>query len=501
MVLVGLAVMLVALNLRAPVASVGPVLPELRADLGLSGVGAAVLTALPVLCFGMLAVVAPRWARRVGAETVLVIALILLTVGLGSRVWSGPGLLLAGTIVVGGSIAIANVLLPPLIKRDFGGGTGVMMGLYTTCLAGSAALGAGITVPLGETIGEGWRGALWIWALPAALAAAIWLPMLNRSPGPSGHRPPPGSSLARRALAWQVTVYFGLQSLVFYAVLSWLPSIYRDHGYSPAAAGFLLSLCGLVQIPVTLLLPRLAIRAANQKAHIAGSTAFMGAGLLGILIAPTLAPYLWVTLLGIGCGACFAMGLALFVLRTGRVDDTARLSAMAQSIGYLICACGPLLFGLVHDLTGSWNSSLAMLLLLLIPQLYAGILAGRARLLPSAPAWADRQLEQSPESRPEPVPVTVGSSGTTVATAQQRGTPEAASVNGVNGHQKTRSPATEKSWAGSRRTRLRELERENHELRMKAEFLSQAVADLCSRISAISRQELVDAEKTTHTSS
>lgn len=384
--LVGLAIMSVALNLRAAVASVGPVLPEARAGLGLTGTGAAVLTTLPVVCFGVLAVIAPRWARRAGIEAVLMVALILLTVGLAGRAWGGPILLLAGTVVVGGSIAIANVLLPPLIKRDFAGGTGVMMGLYTMCLASSAAIGAGLTVPVGTLLDAGWRGALWMWSLPAALAAAVWLPMLSRSTRPPRHQATPGPSPARHPLAWQVTVYFGLQSLIFYAMLSWLPSIYRDHGYSPATAGFLLSLCGLVQIPVTLLLPRLAIRSANQVVHIAASTAFMGAGLLGILTAPTVAPYLWMVLLGIGCGACFALGLALFVLRTGRVEDTARLSGMAQSVGYLICACGPLLFGLVHDLTGSWEGPLAMLLALLVPQLCTGMLAGRARVLGGAPS-------------------------------------------------------------------------------------------------------------------
>lgn len=384
-VLVGLTIMLVALNLRAAVASVGPVLPEVKAGLGLTGTSAAVLTTLPVLCFGVLAVAAPRLARRSGIEAVLMVALLLLTAGLAGRVLGGPGLLLTGTVLVGGSIAIANVLLPPLIKRDFPDSTGVMMGVYTMSVAGSAAVAAGVTVPLGAVIDAGWRGGLGMWAVPALLAAAAWLPMLDRGGRPSGPQRPRGPSLARYPLAWQVTVYFGLQSLIFYAMLAWLPSIYRDHGYSPAAAGFLLSLCGLVQIPVTLVLPRFATRAPNQVLYIATSTAFMGAGLLGVLIAPTAAAHLWVVLLGIGCGSCFAMGLALFVLRTARVEDTARLSAMSQSIGYLICACGPLLFGLVHDAADSWGPPLVMLLVLLVPQLCCGVLAGRARVLGIAP--------------------------------------------------------------------------------------------------------------------
>jgi MFS transporter, CP family, cyanate transporter len=409
-VVMGLTVMVVALNLRAAVASVGPVLPEVRADLGLTGTGAAVLTMLPVLCFGVLAVAAPVLARRVGMEPVLMVALILLTAGLGGRVLGGPSLLLAGTVVVGGSIAIANVLLPPLIKRDFPGGMGAMMGVYTMSLAGSAALAAGITVPLGNAIGQGWRGALWLWTWPAAVAAMAWLPMVSRSTRPPRRRVL-GPSLARHPLAWQVTVYFGLQSMMFYAMLSWLPSIYREYGYSPEAAGVPMSLCGLAQIPVTLLLPRFAAKAANQVLYIAASTAFMGAGMLGFLIAPTTAPYLWAVLFGIGTGACLATGLALFVLRTSQVEDTARLSGMAQSIGYLICACGPLLFGLVHDLTNSWITPQVMLILLLVPQLIMGMLAGRARLLYNTPELTQRvpqrlmrQIQHGHPVNPGPFP-------------------------------------------------------------------------------------------------
>lgn len=380
----GLTVMVVALNLRAGVASVGPVLPEVRAGLGLTGTGAAVLTMLPLLCFGVLAVAGSGLARRAGIEPVLMVALLLLTAGLAGRVLGGPSLLLAGTVVVGGSIAVANVLLPPLIKRDFPGHIGLMMGVYTMSLAGSAALAAGITVPVGNAIGHGWRGALWMWTWPAMMAAVMWLPMLNRGTTPPQRRMAE-SSLARHPLAWQVTIYFGLQSMMFYAMLSWLPTIYRDHGFSPEAAGVPMFLCGLAQIPVALLLPRFATRAPNQVVHIAVSTAFMGAGILGVLIAPTTAPYLWAVLFGIGTGACLAMGLALFVLRTSQVEDSARLSGMAQSVGYLICACGPLLFGLVHDLTNSWSVPLVMLLLFLVPQLIMGMLAGRARLLFSTP--------------------------------------------------------------------------------------------------------------------
>jgi CP family cyanate transporter-like MFS transporter len=378
-VLLALSVVLVAINLRPAVAGVGPVLPELRAGLPLSGAGAAVLTTLPVLCFGLLATVAPRLARRYGIEPVLVGVMAALAAGAFLRVLDGPPLLFAGTVVAGGAIAIGNVLLPPLIKRDFPDRSGLMMGVYTMAVSGAAAVAAGLAVPLADA-GLGWRGALGAWAVPAAVAALAWLPRMR------GHTRPPaapaaGRSVLRDPLAWQLTVFFGLQSLSFYAVLAWLPSMYRDFGTTPAVAGFLLSFSGLVQIPVSLVVPSLANRAAHQVWYAVGGTAAIAAGIAGVLLAPMAAPYLWVALIGAGQGACFALGLNLFVLRTERVADTARVSAMAQSIGYTLCAFGPLLVGLLHDATGSWTAPLVLLLALLGPQVVCGALAGRARTM------------------------------------------------------------------------------------------------------------------------
>ena len=380
-VLLAAAVVLVAVNLRPAVAGVGPVLPEIRAGVPLSGTGAAVLTTLPVLCFGLLATVAPRLARRFGMEAVLVGTMLGLAAGAAGRVLDGPAALFAGTVVVGGAIAVANVLLPPLIKRDFPNRTGAMMGLYTMAVSGAAAVAAGLAVPLAEVAGLGWRGALGVWAVPAAVTALIWLPRLRRRERPAAAAPQAGRSLLRSPLAWQLTVFFGIQALSFYAVLAWLPSMYRDFGASAAASGFLLSLSGLVQIPVSLLLPGLANQARRQVGYAVGATLLIAAGLVGILVAPMAAPSVWVLLVGAGQGACFALGLNLFVLRTRHIADTARVSAMAQSIGYTICAFGPLLVGVLHDVTASWTVPLLLLIALLVPQLVCGALAGRDRVV------------------------------------------------------------------------------------------------------------------------
>jgi MFS transporter, CP family, cyanate transporter len=375
-VLLGLAITLVAANLRPALASVGPVLDDVRIDLALTGTLAALLVSLPVLCLGALAPAAPRLARRWGMEPIIAMVLGAIAAGLLLRVVGGTGLLFFGTVIASGAIAVANVLLPALIKRDFPKYSGAMMGVYTMAISGFAAVAAASTVPLGDLIGYGWRGALGVWAILAVVALLLWMPCAN------AHTPPPAtaptrSSLLRHALAWEVTVFFGLQSLLFYSVLSWLPSIYRDHGYSPAEAGLVLSAVTFVQIPVSLLVPRFAARARDQRRYIMISTPLTALGLAGVLIAPTTLPYLWAMIIGVGLGSSFAIGLLLFVLRGRTAADTAELSAMAQTFGYLLAATGPLLLGAVHDATGSWSPPLALLLVFVVPQFLAGVLAGR----------------------------------------------------------------------------------------------------------------------------
>jgi CP family cyanate transporter-like MFS transporter len=372
--------MLIAVNLRPAVASVGPVLADLRADTGLSAVGASVLTAIPIVCFGALAPVAPRLARRIGLRPALGVLLGLMFVGLLLRLVPGLPLLFVGTVIAAGGIAAANVLVPALIKSDYAGRTGLAMGIYTTTLTLAAAVAVGISVPAEHAIGGGWRTALGLWAIPAAVALAVWTPLMRRgAEAPPENAPAPGS-LLREPIAWHVTVYFGLQALGFYAVLAWLPTLYQDAGYSPAAAGGLVSLTAFIQCPVALVVPVLAGRARDQRVLVVGAGLSAAAGLAGILLAPAAAPLLWILLLGVGQGAAFPLGLSLVVLRTDDPRITARLSAMAQSGGYLLASLGPLLVGTLHDVTDSWTASLLLLLFLLVPQLTSGYAAGRARL-------------------------------------------------------------------------------------------------------------------------
>ncbi|MFZ0041917.1 MAG: MFS transporter [Solirubrobacteraceae bacterium] len=388
-------VVLLAINLRPAAASVGPLLHRIQSDLGLSSGWAGALTTLPVLCFGLMAPLAPVLARRWGVHRSVAGSAALLLVGMLVRLIPGVGFLFLGTAVAGTAIATGNVLVPVLVRRDFPHRMGTAMALYTTSLIGFAALSAGLTVPLADALGGGWRPGLAVWTIPAAVCTLAWLPVLlrrHRSPASVGsHQPAPavrpsaGASsiriLLRSRLAWEVTLYFAFQSGIFYATLAWLPSIFRSHGASEAHAGLLLSLSLVVGVITALTVPGLATRARDQRWLVAASCVLTAIGLTGILVAPMWAPYLWAVILGLGENAAFPLSLMLIVLRGGDVATTESLSTLSQSVGYGLAAFAPLAVGALHGLTGSWAPALIMLLALAVPELAIGLQAGRSRTL------------------------------------------------------------------------------------------------------------------------
>lgn len=412
--LLAAGVVLVAINLRPAAASIGPVLNRIQADTGLSSGWAGALTTLPVLCFGLLAPLSPSLARRLGLHTAIAAAMCTLTVGIVLRLVPGTGFLFVGTAVAGAAIAIGNVLVPVLVRRDFPHRTGTAMALYTTSLIGFAALAAGVTVPVADALGGGWRPGLGVWALPAAVAAVAWLPALVRRgdaltgppdapPAPGAPAPAPGTEpagpeaahtarmLLRNRLAWEVTLFFALQSGGFYATLAWLPSIFKSHGASDAHAGLLLSLSMIVGLATALTVPGLAARHRDQRLLVVAGCALTAAGLAGILVAPMSASYLWVILLGLGQNATFPLALMMIVTRGGSVATTEGLSTLSQSVGYVLAAFAPVAVGAIHGATHSWTPTLVLLIALVIPQLIAGLGAGRDRQLsaPPPPGRAD----------------------------------------------------------------------------------------------------------------
>ncbi len=397
-------VVLVAINLRPAAASIGPLIGRIERDTGLSSFGASALTTLPVLCFGVLAPLAPVLAKRFGVRSSVAGAMVVLVAGIAMRLLPGIAFLFIGTALAGSAIATGNVLVPVLVRRDFSGRTATVMALYSTALIGFAALAAGVTVPIADALGGGWKGGLGIWAIPAAVAALVWAPWLWRREGnaaPAGGAAAereriPATALLRRPLAWQVTGFFALQAGGFYATLAWLPSIFESHGASQAHAGFLLSLTLIVGLIAALTVPGLAGRTADQRALMIGCCALTVAGLTGVLLAPMSAPVLWSVLLGLGQNAAFPLALMLIVMRAGDVFYTQALSTMTQSVGYGLAAFAPLAVGAIHGATHSWTPSLILLLALVVPELVIGLAAARDRVLAPAPVPA-------PVPEPEPV--------------------------------------------------------------------------------------------------
>jgi CP family cyanate transporter-like MFS transporter len=397
-------VILVAINLRPAAASIGPVLDRIETETGLSSGWAGALATLPVLCFGLLAPLAPVLARRFGLRASIAGGMCALLAGMVIRLLPGVGFLFLGTGLAGAAIATGNVLVPVLVRRDFADRSGMAMALYSTSLIAFAALAAGVTVPVANALGGGWRPGLAVWAIPVMAAALAWAPALFRRDVPggivrSGRSTAPTArtasetsaaeahtarTLLRKPLAWQVTLFFALQSGGFYATLAWLPSIFRSHGASEAHAGLLLSLTMVVGLVTALTVPGLANRGRNQRPLVIASCALTAAGLLGILLAPMTAPYLWTVLLGLGQNASFPLALMLIVLRGGSVATTEGLSTLAQSVGYVLAAFAPLAVGALHGLTQSWAPALILLLVLVAPQLIFGLAAGGDRRL-SAP--------------------------------------------------------------------------------------------------------------------
>ncbi len=309
-----LAIVLLAANLRPALTSVAPLIGQIRTDTGMSNGVAGLLTTLPLLAFGVLSPVAPLLARRFGMEQALLASLLLLAAGILVRSAGAVAALFLGTAILGAAIVVGNVLLPGLVKREFPGRAGLMTSAYSTALGISAALAAGVSVPIMHLTGVGWRGSLALWALPAFLAAVAWIPQLCRSDLPestSAQTSQRVSGLWRSPLAWQVTLFMGLQSLAYYVTLTWLPEILREDGMDATRAGWMLALSQAVAIVTMFVAPVIASRRPSQQGAVAAAVSLSGAGTLGLLIAGSIGSVLWVVLLGLGQGGMLQPGAHL----------------------------------------------------------------------------------------------------------------------------------------------------------------------------------------------
>jgi len=381
-------ILALAFNLRGAITSLPPVFPELASTLHLSPLTIALLAATPVLCFAVFSIPAAPLARRFGEERVLLASLLLLAVGLLAR-GALPGLLLfPGTVLASAGIALMNVLLPSLVKRRRPDQAGLLIGVYLLSLAAGAILGSLIAVPVFQSSGGSARVTLGLWALPALAAALAWLPQWRFRTTPAGLGGRSGGrplvKVSRHMLAWQVMGFMGLQSLIYYSALSWLPILLRDRGAGAVHAGSLLALMNFGNAVTALLAPLLAQRARDQRWLIAATVTISAAGLAGLWFAPLAGAPAWTLLFGLGQGA--ALGLAIYFTAARAPDPvtSASLSAFTQGAGYLVATAGPLAVGFLHAVTGTWTAAVLAMLVVIVFEGAVGWQAGRARTLPAA---------------------------------------------------------------------------------------------------------------------
>ncbi len=378
------AVVLIAFNLRPAFSSVAPVLNEIMADTGLTATGASILTTAPVLCLGLFGPLAPWLARRIGTERTMLLVLSAILLGTGLRGLASVPALMTGSLIAGAGIGVGNVLMPGLLKRDFPDRAPLMTGVYIMSLSIGAAIAAATTAPLRAALGGWWAGALAAWTLPAAVAMAAaslaWAGQIGRQAAGAGR--PAGRrmrGLWRDPLAWQVTLFMGLQSMLAYVVFGWMAPVLRSRGDAAVTAGLVVSVSVVFQVVASLPAPILAARMRRQSGPAAATMLLAAASFVALLTAPLSWQWALAALLGLAQGAAFSLAILMIVLRAGDSDVAAQLSGMAQSVGYTMAAFGPLLAGVLHDWSGDWRGAGWLFVVAGLAAAAAGALAGRDR--------------------------------------------------------------------------------------------------------------------------
>ncbi len=367
--------------MRSPLSSVGPLTEFIQSAMGLSYSMMGLVTTLPLICFAALSGFTLYFTQRFGLEVTLGTALLILTAGIIGRSFTNIPALYLGTLLLGIGIAIMNVLMPSIVKRDFPEHSGSMTSLYSGVMGIGATLGAGVSVPLAHA--TNWQFSLGSWAILAFLGLMFWIPQLRNRTKPKNpiHIISAIKKLGSSPIAWQIALFMGLQSLIFYAVLAWLPEILIDRSMTPTKAGFVLSISQGTGILGSLLIPVIAGRFKDQRNIVWVTGAMEIIGIAGILITDTFLVSTWAGILGFGLGGNFSLALLFMVLRADSAELTTGLSGMAQSVGYFVAAFGPVLFGFVHDLTNSWSIPFYSMLVIAALQLGFGLGAARNRII------------------------------------------------------------------------------------------------------------------------
>lgn len=376
------AIFLIATILRTPLTVVGPAIPFIRADLGISNTLAGFLTTIPLLAFAVISPFAASIARKLGMENTLFYSVIFLAIGIILRSTGVAFLLIAGTILIGIAISFANVLIPSYFKLKFPLHIGLLMGIYTVSMNLSAGLAVGISHPIASS-SWGWQGALGFSIILCLIALAAWLPLLRSNKvemiGPSAKQP--RAKLSRSGLAWTVALTMGFQSFFFYSLATWLPEILVSQGITPEKAGWLTMLSQFAQIPMTFIVPIIASRLSSQRPIAVFFIICYFIGYAGLLMEWTSLVIIWMIFLGFAGGASFSLCMMLFTLRTKTAYEAAELSGFAQSIGYLLAAVGPIALGYIHDATGDWYVPNVMFIIITVILFITSMISSQNRTI------------------------------------------------------------------------------------------------------------------------
>ncbi|GAA0339193.1 CynX/NimT family MFS transporter [Oceanobacillus oncorhynchi subsp. oncorhynchi] len=383
-----IAIMVIGFNLRPAITSVGPLLGTIRDQIGLENWSAGTITSLPLIAFAIVSPLAPKLGRKLGNEGAVLLGLILLFAGIGTRSIPYTPTLFIGTAIIGVGIAVMNVLLPAVIKEKFPHKVGQMTSVYSTSMAIFAATASGLSVPLAKGAGLGWELALLSWAVLALVGIIVWIFVIKQNPAPKeeqvelSNKPFNDSNLWKSPLAWQVTLFMGLQSFIFYVMVSWLPEIMQSFGFSVSAAGWLIAYVQFVGLPSTFLAPVLAEKFSNQQGIVLGISGGAAVGFIGLLIGgPLPLIFVWVTLIGVTFGGAISLSLAMLGMRARNGRQAGALSGMAQSVGYIFAAIGPLFIGLLFDITQAWSAPIIAIIVVCLLMMIAGLGAGRNKFV------------------------------------------------------------------------------------------------------------------------
>ncbi|HLR53537.1 MAG TPA: MFS transporter [Pseudogracilibacillus sp.] len=381
-----LGVLIIAFNLRPAITSVGPLIGTIRDDVGFSNWSVAFLTSLPLIAFAIMSPLAPRLGKKVTNPWALTIGLVLLITGIGLRSLSFVAFLFIGTLLIGMGIAVCNVLLPSVIKEKFPLKVAVMTSMYTTGMVLLATTASGVSIPIAEDLHFGWQWSLFVWAAPAVIGIVIWIMIALKSNDKKTDEmdetteKQQSSGIWKSKVAWHVALFMGLQSFMFYVTISWLTEMLIDFGTLKTTAGFMVSYFQLLGIPVSMIMPVLAMKLKSQSTLVFSVNILFMSGLILLLLQNSFTMVLIaVSFIGLASSSNFALALTFLSIRAKNAQDAADLSGMAQSVGYVLAATGPILIGSIYDMTDGWTIPIFCLIIVVIGILYFGSRAGQHR--------------------------------------------------------------------------------------------------------------------------